>query len=313
MAAGLARIHRGTVKHTYRYALKGFSIHEIPEAAAIALSQNPQVEFVEENGEGSVGTTQTITYPGGPWGLDRIDQTDIGPGGTLSGTYTYTQTGAGVNAYVIDTGLRTTHSQFGGRASFGADFVNDGQANNADCTTGVFTEGHGTLVASIAGGHTTDPQQTSFGVAKSVNLYKVRVCDCFGSCPAATIAAGVDWVTGHHIKPAVANVSLFLSGGSQTVDKAVRQSMAAGVTYVVIAGNSAPFQQPIDAGLGSPARVTGAITVGATGSNSSPFISDTRASFSNFGAVLDLFAPVQGFQVRPQPGTRPRRLTQAHH
>ncbi|MFY9610254.1 MAG: S8 family serine peptidase [Blastocatellia bacterium] len=234
------------------------------------MSEDPRVEFVEENGVGSVGTTQLDP----PWGLDRIDQRDL----PLNNSYTYNQTGAGVNAYVIDTGLRTTHLEFGGRAFFAADFANDGLPNNADCTVPPFANGHGTLVAGIVGG-------TTYGVAKNVSLHKVRVCHCNGDCFTDVIIQGVDWVTGNHVKPAVANMSL-AANPSGALDKSVRRSTAAGVTYVTIAGNRTPPQDAINF---SPARVTQAITVGATD------ISDNRASFSNFGSVLDLFAP--GVQI----------------
>ncbi len=267
VAADLSRLHGGTIRYVYRDALSGFSLHDMPEVAVMALSEDPRVEFVEENALGSVATTQ----PNPPWGLDRIDQRDL----PLDNSYTYNQTGAGVKVYVLDTGLRTTHTDFGGRASFAADFINDGQANNADCTVAPFPNGHGTLVAGIVGGST-------HGVAKGVSLYKVRVCDCSGDCPNDAIVAGLDWVTSNHVKPAVSNLSLFILGGATSVDKAVRRSVAAGVTCLTAAGNRDP---PIDAGSGSPARVTQAITVGATD------ISDIRASFSNFGTVLDLFAP----------------------
>lgn len=277
-AAELAATAGGSFSRVYRYALKGFSAR-MSESAAIAISVDSRVEFVEEDALASVGTTQTITYPEkGQWGLDRIDQTDL----PVSGTYTYSQTGTGISAYVIDTGLRTTHQDFGGRASFGTDKVGDGQPANADCVNAFpYPHGHGTLVAGLIGG-------TDYGVAKSVNLIKVRVIGCDGFSVGSSIIDGIDWVTGNQVKPAVANMSLQLAGGVTAVDKAVRRSIAAGVTYVVIAGN---FNQ--DASNTSPARVAQAITVGATGNDSfgADPISDQRASFSNFGTVLDLFAP----------------------
>jgi hypothetical protein len=277
VAGEMARVDGGSVRHIYRYAIKGFSLYGMSEAGAVALSLDPRVEFVEEDGRGFVGTPQTITYPEkGQWGLDRSDQADL----AVDGGYTYSQTGSGINAYVLDTGLRTTHQDFGGRASFGTDIIG-GLPNNADCVNATFPDGHGTLVAGIIGG-------TDYGVAKSVNLIKVRVIDCDGFASNSQIAAGVDWVTGNRVKPAVANMSIQLVGGATAVDKAVRKSMAAGVTYVVIAGN-----QNTDAINVSPARVTQAITVGATGNTAfgADPVSDQRASFSNFGSVLDLFAP----------------------
>jgi len=183
----------------------------------------------------------------------------------LSKSYT-APSAAGVTAYVLDSGLRTTHQQFGGRASNGADFIDRTVAANNDC------KGHGTHVAGTIGGST-------YGVAKDVKLVGVRVLDCKGSGPYSAIIAGVDWVTAHAVKPAVANMSL---GGttSKALDDAVNRSIAKGVTYVVAAGNDNR-----DACAQSPARTPAAITVGATDNT------DARASFSNWGSCLDLFAP----------------------
>ena len=183
----------------------------------------------------------------------------------LNQTYTYTTTGSGVNAYIIDTGIRRTHAQFGGRAFVGFDAINDGQNTN-DCN------GHGTHVAGTVGGST-------FGVAKSVRLFAVRVLSCSGSGSNSGVIAGVNWVTGNRITPAVANMSLG-GGASTALDNAVRNSIAAGVTYAIAAGNANQ-----NASNSSPARVTEAITVGASTS------SDARSSFSNFGSVVDIFAP----------------------
>lgn len=264
LAGEMARAPGGNVTHIYRYALKGFAVYQLSEAAAMALSQDPRVEFVEEDGRVSVGTTQTNP----PWGLDRIDQRDL----PLDNSYSYIQTGSGVNAYIIDTGIRATHQQFGSpsRVSFGVDEVGDGQ-NGADCF------GHGTKVASVVGG-------VDYGVAKAVSLINVRTENCFGTSGASVVLSGVDWVTANHVKPAVANVSLQLDP-STALDKAVRRSIAAGVTYVVIAGN-----QNADATTISPARVTQAITVGATDSTDTRWVNDSTHG-SNFGSLLDLFSP----------------------
>jgi len=267
VAAEMAQGHGGTIGHVYRHALKGFSIR-LPEAAALALSHDPRVEYVEEDGE----VYPSVTQFSPPWGLDRIDQRNL----PLSGSYTYTNTGAGVHAYVIDSGIFAAHTQFGGRANGnGTTFIADGNGTN-DCY------GHGTHVAGTIGGST-------YGVAKGVTLHSVRVFNCSGGGASdASIAAAVDWVTGNHMKPAVANMSL---GGqpSATVDQAVRNSINNGlVTYVVSAGN-----QNIDAINRSPARVAEALTVAATGNHESPAnpVSDQRTSFSNWGAIVDVFAP----------------------
>jgi aqualysin 1 len=205
-----------------------------------------------------------ITQSNPPWGLDRIGQRNL----PLNAGYSYTTTGAGVNVYVIDTGIRRTHAQFGGRAFAGFDAFG---GNTNDCN------GHGTHVAGTIGGST-------FGVAKGVRLFAVRVLSCSGSGSTSGVIAGVDWVTANHIDPAVANMSL--GGGMSTaLDTAVRNSIGAGVTYSIAAGNS-----DTNASNSSPARVAEAITVGATTRN------DVRSSFSNFGSVVDIFAPGSSIQ-----------------
>ena len=255
MAEDMARTYGGKLKHVYKHALNGFSV-EMSEEDAEKMAQDYRVLFVEE--DGVVTTDATQSNP--PWGLDRIDQRNR----PLSATYTYNWTGSGVRVYVIDTGILTSHTQFGGRASNVYD-VNGG--NGQDCN------GHGTHVAGTVGGST-------YGVAKSAMLRGVKVFQCSSSTSTSNIIAGVNWVTANRILPAVANMSV---GGpaSSSMDTAVNNLINSGVTVAVAAGNS----YGANACNYSPARVANAITVGSTTS------SDARSSFSNIGTCLDIFAP----------------------
>jgi subtilisin family serine protease len=259
VARSLAARYGGDVMYTYEHALTGFAVAMSDEQAQ-QLARHPLVASVVQNGIARVDTTQNTP----PWGLDRIDEEYL----PLDGNYDYVANGAGVRAYIIDTGIRTTHTQFGGRASKGTDTVGDGQNGN-DCN------GHGTHVAGTVGGST-------YGVAKSTSLIAVRVLSCSGSGSWAGVIAGIDWVTADHNAnpgPAVANMSLG-GGYVQAVNDAVASSTASGVTYAIAAGNS-----NANACSYSPASAPSAITVGATTNT------DARASYSNYGTCVDLFAP----------------------
>jgi aqualysin 1 len=244
----------GRLLYTYGDALVGFAA-QLPDEAIEGLRRNPNVAYIEVDQEVSLEATQTNPT----WGLDRIDQRDR----PLNQRYYYSRTGSGVRVYIIDTGIRYSHNDFGGRAYAGYDSFG---GNGSDCN------GHGTHVAGTTGGST-------YGVAKSVRLISVRVLNCNGSGTISGIVAGVNWVTNNRVRPAVANMSLG-GGASTSLDNAVNNSINAGVTYVVAAGNS-----NANACNYSPARVSAAITVGSTTS------SDARSSFSNYGTCVNIFAP----------------------
>ena len=244
------------VHFVYSSALQGFAA-TLSNEAVQTLRQDTDVAWIEQDQIVSIANTQ----PNPPWGLDRIDQRVL----PLDNSYTSVWNGANVHVYILDTGIRSTHTEFSGRIGTGYDFI-DNDATPDDC------QGHGTHVAGTIGG-------TTYGVAKGATLHGVRVLNCSGSGSWSGVIAGIDWVTANHVKPAVANMSLG-GGASDAVDLALRNSVAAGVVHVVAAGNS-----NVDACSSSPAREAQAITVGATDS------SDTRAWFSNYGSCLDIFAP----------------------
>ncbi|HYW07620.1 MAG TPA: S8 family serine peptidase [Longimicrobium sp.] len=246
-------------RFVYGRVLNGFA-GSLSQGQLNALQHNPNVERIEEDGIATASTTQS----GATWGIDRTDQRDL----PLSTTYSYTATASNVNSYIIDTGIRTGHGEFGGRASAGFDAFTDGQQSQ-DCN------GHGTHVAGTVGGST-------YGLAKGTKLIAVRVLDCAGSGSWSGVIAGMDWVASNHVKPAVANMSLG-GGKSASINDAVARMSDAGVTVVVAAGNDGR-----DACQFSPASAPSAVTVGATAKT------DARASYSNHGTCLDIFAPGSG-------------------
>ncbi|RLL67372.1 S8 family peptidase [Streptomyces sp. Z26] len=249
-----------TVRRAYSSALKGFAVTAAPDEAR-RLAADPAVAYVEQNRvERGDGSQDDPT-----WGLDRIDQRDL----PLSGSYAYDSEAGDVNAYIVDSGIRVSHEEFGGRASYGVDLVDD-DAKADDC------HGHGTHVAGTVGGAT-------YGVAKSAKLIAVRVLDCENAGTTADVIAGYEWVTANAVKPAVANVSI---GGAATdaKDAAVTGMVKAGVTVAVSAGNN-----NTDSCQQSPARAPDVLTVAATTD------ADARWPSSNYGKCVDLFAP--GHQI----------------
>jgi len=263
---GLAQIlvatYNGSLLHTYTAALKGFAA-SLPDAAVPLLRQNPLVAYVESDQSVTADGTEDMDANGDPWGLDRIDQQAL----PLSGTYTYTSDGAGVHAYIIDTGIWTLHSDFGGRA----DNVYDALTLNL-ITIGEDCNGHGTHVAGTVGGAT-------YGVAKGVSLHGVRVLSCAGLGFTSDVIAGVDWVTANHQSPAVANMSLG-GGSSAALNTAVTNLSNSGVFLAVAAGND-----NADACNSSPAGASGVFTVAASEKT------DAKASYSNWGSCVEAYAP----------------------
>ena len=257
----VAARHAGTIGRVFTSALNGFEV-SMPEKAARRLAADPAVAYVQRNGTMQVDPGVLGTQPNPPsWGLDRIDQRNL----PLDSSYTYPNTAANVHAYILSTGIRTTHVDFGGRAIHGRDTV-DNDNDATDCN------GHGTAVAGIVGAST-------YGVAKNVTLVGVRMLNCAGSATIAQVIAGVDWVTANAVKPAI---GVLVAGASTNLayNNAIRNSIASGVTYTVVSGSSAS-----DACQFSPGGVTEAITVAATD------MADNKHSASNFGPCLDIFAP----------------------
>lgn len=260
-AQNIAKQHGAKVLQSYDTVLKGFAIY-LPDTAATAfveaMKKNPQVLSIEND---IVMKIDATTQSNPDWGLDRIDQKAL----PLNSAYSYLQTGSGTTAYIVDTGILSSHQQFSGRVLSGYTAISDGNGTT-DCN------GHGTHVAGTVGGST-------YGVAKNVNLVPIRILGCDGSGASSNVIAGLDWILKNGKKPAVVNMSL---GGdaSTSLDSAVENLFNNGYVMVVAAGNS-----NTDACNASPARVSKALTVAATDST------DTRASYSNYGSCVDIFAP----------------------
>jgi serine protease len=267
MAATLSEAYAGLVDQQWSDAVKGFSVDGMSETDARALANDPMVAYVEEDGIVRINADQATGNA--LYGLDRLDQVNL----PLDGRYRSVNDGAGVTAFIVDTGIRATHQDFGNRVNVGLGFtaINDGQGTN-DCNI------HGTHVAGTVGGST-------HGVAKAVSLVPVRVLGCDGSGSNSGVIAGVNHVarTAATLSgPSVANMSLG-GGVSNALDQAVDRAVQAGVVFAVAAGN-----ENQNACNSSPARASSAITVGATDRN------DNRANFSNFGTCVDVFGPGVG-------------------
>jgi subtilisin family serine protease len=270
LARRLTAQESGQLRRVYQTAIKGFSV-KLPAGAAERLAKHPQVAYVEPDRRAQLHGSGTQPNPAA-WGIDRIDQRDL----PLSASYSWDNDGTGANVYVLDTGIRLTHSDFGGRASYipngsNGDFVGDGNGSAADC------HGHGTHVAGSAAGAT-------YGVAKNAKIWAGRVVNCAGSGEVEMVIEAVDWITANAARPAVVNMSLGY-GDVQSIRDAVEASVAAGVNYAVSAGNGDFLGRPQNACAQAPGGAPNANTVGASD------ISDREASFSNYGTCVDIIGP----------------------
>ncbi len=277
VAGRMAGRHGFTVKRSYNAALRGFLV-KANDASLAKLLADPNVAYVEENGYSSSAATQSSPPS---WGLDRIDQRNL----PLSASYTYDTTASGVHAYIFDSGINGSHSDFSGRIGTSKNFVTaePSVSPTTDCL------GHGTHVAGTVGG-------TAYGVAKGVTLHAVRVLSCSDSAAYSDQVAGIDWVIANHVKPAVANMSLG-NGSSTAVDDALTRLVNAGVTVVVAAGNNTG-----NACNYTPARVPSVITVGSVDKT------DTKASDSNTGTCLDIWGPGVSIVSANNTGTSGSRV-----